>query len=242
MNDYVFVNGQVYKKSLLESAKNKAANTQEPALTYYDIQLLFIDALDNGFITNIEVNTLKYILQNFTFEAEAKEALTKIIARETPTQRSIQRALWEGNRLYGMDWVISDEEAIKQEKLSKVKFLHALHAMAHSFVYQMESSTSPRDILSLEKNLDLENTQSMLIAIQEAVTRGTLYLLPENYLDLIEKGEIPLGKPDFTQDFNTHWTFALHLPDLPTWDFIGFVNRNDPYDTYNTGYQVLLKR
>ncbi|NJL73803.1 MAG: hypothetical protein HC892_00970 [Saprospiraceae bacterium] len=237
ISEYTFLKGKPYKKSLLDTAKWMVEGKEEQSISLREAKSLFIDALDNGFITNIERQTLAYLLEIYTFEEDAKNWLSLKVAQETPTQRAIQRTLWEANELFGIRWMIGDQEVAKQEKESKINFLTALYEMAHSFLYQMESSTSPRDILSLELGVDLENNPATTAALAQAMCKGSIYLFPENYLALIETGSLPFKEPDFTHEFSTHWTFGMLLPDLPAWYFIGFVNRKDSYDTYNTGYQ-----
>lgn len=237
MENFILLNGIYYKKSLIDLANQIA--TREEAVTLKEAQLFYVDVLDNGFITQTEVRTIRYILSTYAFEEKAKEWLSKKMDQETPTQRAIKGVIKEAVAYPNMKWIISDEEVAAQEAMGgSVPFLTVLFEMLHSFLYQMESSTSPRDVISIELGVDLDDNDVTTTKLRELLDDATLYLFPNNYLELIECKELPFSTPNFTHNVEEYWTFGLLLHAIPNWQFIGFVNRNDDYDTYNTGYQV----
>ncbi len=237
MKDFTLIDGIYYKKSLIDLANRIA--TREESATFKEAQLFYVNVLDNGFITQVEVRTIQYILSTYAFEKEAKEWLSKKMEQETPIQRSIKGVIREAAAYPNMKWMISDEEVATQEAMGgSVPFLTVLFEMLHSFLYQMESSTSPRDVMSIELDVDLDDNDATTEQLHKLLDNSTIYLFPNNYLELIERKELPFSKPNFTHNVEEYWTFGLLLHDIPNWQFIGFVNRNDDYDTYNTGYQV----
>lgn len=238
MESYTCIEGIYYKKSLVDAAEWMTQGKKEGNITLRNAKRLYVNVLDNGFVTKAEVRTLQYIQENYSMTEEATNWLNDMLDQETPTQRAIKRTIREVSTYPNMQWVISDDEVNKQEALEgKVPFLTALHEMLHSFLFQMESSESPRDIASLELDLDLENRDATTQKLTELMNEGTIYLFPENYMEMIEAGELPFYSPSFTHKFEEYWTFGLLMPAIPNWHFIGFVNRNNDQDTYNTGFQ-----
>ncbi len=239
MKEYICINGIFYKKSLVNAAKWMSESKDEEHISLREAKQLYIDVLDNGFVTEVELQTLRYIQATYNMTSEANNWLNNMMMQETPTQRAIKRTIREVADYSSMQWMISDEAVSQQEALEgSVPFLAALNEMLHSFLYQMESSESPRDITSLELGVDLEDRAATTKKLSELMNEGILYLFSENYMEQIETGELPFYKPSFTHKFEEYWTFGLLLPAIPNWHFIGFVNRNDAQDTYNTGFQA----
>lgn len=157
----------------------------------------------------------------------------------TPTQQAIQRILWEKWELSDMKYIIDDDEISKQAMMTEdgVPFMTVLSEMTRSFLHQMESSESPRDIISLEKELDLEDQLLVTNHLKNAMQKGTIYLFPSNYQEVIEQHNLPFGVKDLVRKFEDCWMFGLIMPELPNWYFIGHVNRNSQEDTYCTAYK-----
>lgn len=239
MSPYININGTVYKKEILEAAKAMATRKQEQIITFSEAQQLFVMALNFGFVTQIEQQSLQYVLEQYPFETTAATWLQQKLAMESPTQRAIKRTIWEGADLPGMAWYIEEQEVKNQlDKNDTFDFEQVLLAMLRSFMYQMESSESPRDIVSLVADEDLEDRDQITAVLQQQLKAGEVYLFPENYMALIEAGELPFTKPSFQHQFEDYWTFGMKMKNIPNWQFIGFVRRTDLQDTYNTGWEV----
>jgi len=157
----------------------------------------------------------------------------------TPTQRAIQRILWKKWELNDMEYIIDEEEISRQAKMVEdgVPFMTVLSEMIRSFLHQMESSESPRDIISLEKELQLEDQALVTQHLKSVMQKGTIYLFPSSYQEVIEQHNLPFGVKDLVRRFEECWMFGLIMPELPNWYFIGHINRMDQEDTYCTAYK-----
>jgi len=152
----------------------------------------------------------------------------------------IQHIIEKEKDLLGMKSIIDEADLQSQVATfsGKADFSAALSEIIHSFLYQMESSESLRDVISLEKNLDLENKEEMTNATKEVLKKGILYLFPSTYKDVIEGANLPFGMEDLVRDFEQNWLFGFIVhSELPNWYFVGHVNRNDATDTYHTGFK-----
>lgn len=117
------------------------------------------------------------------------------------------------------------------------QFTEVVSEMMNSFLRQMESSESPRDIISLQKDIQLDDKMAITKAMQEAVSVGALYLFPYDYEAVLKQHQLPFGKKDLVRTIEDNWLFGFISSALPDWYFIGFVNRRDIADTYNTGFK-----
>ena len=88
----------------------------------------------------------------------------------------ITRIIKEEFGLEGMNWVVSDMDIQEQSKWtdSATPFEQVVASVVHSFMRQMESSESPKDILSLEKELDLDNRDLMQQEMEKAIQKLVL--------------------------------------------------------------------
>ncbi|MEM9888639.1 MAG: flavin reductase family protein [Bacteroidota bacterium] len=154
-------------------------------------------------------------------------------------ERQIKHLIQEKLGMKGMNWIIEEEEIEAQSKLitPDVPFERVLAEMIHSFMRQMESGESPKDILSLEKKIALEDRAAMEEAMKAAMQKGVIYLFPSDYAQVIQQHQLPFSVSDLPRKFEHNWMFGFITPDLPDWYFIGFVNRSDIHDTYNTGFK-----
>ncbi|MEM6698618.1 MAG: flavin reductase family protein [Bacteroidota bacterium] len=142
--------------------------------------------------------------------------------------------------LVGMKSIIDEVDLQAQVKQfgGTADFSVVLSEMMNSFLYQMESSESLRDIISLEKGVDLEDKAEMIRVTKEILKKGTIYLFPSNYKDIIEGANLPFSPQDLVRDFDQNWLFGfISHTELPDWYFVGHVHRNDANDTYHTAYK-----
>ncbi|MEM0991700.1 MAG: flavin reductase family protein [Bacteroidota bacterium] len=141
--------------------------------------------------------------------------------------------------LEGINWVIEEKEVAAQAEWTNIEvpFEKVVAAAVQSLLYQMESSESPKDILSLTKDLDLEDRALMEKELKLALQKGSIYLFPSNYEEIIGQHQLPFSVEDLPRKVKQNWMFGFITPELPNWYFIVFVNRNDLQDTYNTGFK-----
>ncbi len=239
MQQYRTVNGILYERKLLEAADKMMGVRSKNGISLREAKRLYVIALDHGFVTEIERRTLEHILGNYKMDDDAKVWLGGRIGQETPMQRAIKRTIREAADYPNLQWVIDDAEVDAQQAMNaEVPFLNALFEVLHSFLHQMESSYSPRDILSEEMGLDLEDRELITAYMREKIDAGTIYLFPRDHKLAISKGEFPFQMQDFTNDFKEYWMFGLKMPDLPNYEFTGYVNREDAHDTYNEGWAI----
>ncbi|MEM8523805.1 MAG: flavin reductase family protein [Bacteroidota bacterium] len=154
-------------------------------------------------------------------------------------KENIQRIIAE-KEVLGMKFII--DEADLQVQMTdfeeNIDFPVVLSEMINSFLFQMESSESLRDVISMEKKLDLADKKMMTEAVKSILQKGTIYLFPSDYKAVIKGANLPFGVKDLVRDFGKNWLFGFIAPtELPDWYFIGHVNRKDATDTYHTGYK-----
>lgn len=239
MQQYRTVNGVLYEKKLLEAADKMIGVRAKNGISLREAKRLYVIALDHGFVTEIERRTLEYILTNYKLDVDAIAWLSTRIGQETPMQRAIKRTIREALDYPNLAWEIADSEVEAQQAMNgEVPFLNALFEVLHSFLNQMESSYSPRDILSEEMGLDLEDRELISEYLREKIDTGTIYLFPRDYKVAISNGEFPFQAQDFTNEFKEYWMFGLKMEGLPNYEFTGYVNREDAYDTYNEGWAI----
>lgn len=239
MQQYRTIDGVLYERKLLDAADKMMSVDQKNGISLRETKWLYVIALDHGFVTEIERRTLEHILTNYKIHPDAETWLSDRIEQETPMQRGIKRTIREAAEFPNLSWEIADSEVDAQQAINgNVPLLNALFEVLHSFLHQMESSYSPRDILSEEMGLDLEDRDLITDYLREKIDSGTIYLFPRDYKLAISKEEFPFQLQDFTNEFKAYWMFGLKMPDLPNYEFTGYVSRDDLHDTYNEGWAI----
>lgn len=240
MTYYKTINGKRYDRSLLEKAIELTNGRGDGRISLEDAQVLFESTKDKGLITTTEVRSLRYILDHFNITDKAHEWMWAQLRLQTPTQRSVASILQEIFGLHEMKWVVDDKvvEAHAETYDGETAFPVALREIMDEFINGMESSSSLRDIVSLEFGVDLDDQSNITDKVKEVIRQGTIYLFPSDYLDLIRSGKLAFGYPPFTHRVKEYWPFGLKIPQLKKYSFIGFVNRKYWWDVYHTGYKV----
>lgn len=239
MTYYKTINGKRYDRQLLEKAQELTQGRGDGRISTEDARQLFSATKDNGMITTTEVRTLRHILDHFPLTDKAHRWLWEKLKTQTPIQRSVSSIFHEVFQLKKIKWRIEDDHVENHTQLydGLTSFPVALREMLDEFINGMESSTSLRDIASLELELDFDNDHTVSGKIREIMDKGTLYLFPTDYLDRIRRQEINFKYPPFTHRVKDYWPFGLRLPDLKGYYFIGFVSRKNWWDVYHTGYK-----
>lgn len=238
MSYYQIINGIRYDRSLLQLAEELTSGRGDGRFSFEDVQQLLQATQDSKLVTPTEHRTLEYILEHFKFTQKAIEVLRNELL-VSPLDRQIQ-AIVRGE--FGLDQLqlqIDEAEVKRQEAQfpGSVGFPLALREMVNHFINGADSSSSVRDIAYLEKGVDFEDMENSRPKIKGLINPGMLQLLPINYLEQIQSGELDFKYPIFEHPIETHWAFGLRTPEFPDYYFIGFANRNDWYDVYHTGYK-----
>ncbi|MEM1324507.1 MAG: hypothetical protein AAGI23_01060 [Bacteroidota bacterium] len=144
--------------------------------------------------------------------------------------------IWE---LPDMTRVIDLEEVQRQQERhpSPFHFTEIVSEAINSFLYQMESSESPRDMMALHKGLLLEEKEAITAALKEAIQQGAIYLFPYDVAAVLEQHQLPFTVDDLMRNVEENWLFGFIMPALPDWYFLTFVHRLEPNDTYTTGFK-----
>lgn len=239
MSYYKTIHGKRFDRSLLEKAESLQEGRGDGRISLEDAKLLFESTKDDNFITPTEVRTLRYILEHFRITDLGHRWLWEQLRKQTPTQRAIQSILVEIFNFNNINCQIADADVEEHSDKydNETSFPLALREMIDEFINGMESSTSVRDIVSLEFGVDLDNQDAITKKIRQLMNEGSLYLFPTDYLDRIRSGEIDFKYPPFTHRVEEYWTFGLRLPKIKDYYFIGFVSRKDWWDVYHTGYK-----
>jgi|GEM_PF-4109264 hypothetical protein len=238
MSYYQTIDGVRYERSLLEFATRLTSGRGDGRLSFKDVQALLAAAQDSKLVTPTEYRTLEYILERFKFTQKGIELLrTELL--QTPFERQVNGVVRGEFGLKKLQLVIDEVEVKRQQSQfsGSVDFPLALREMINHFINGADSSTSLRDVAFLELQIDFDDMEARRPKIIALIDQGTLQLFPTNYLALIQNGTLDFKYPIFEQPIETHWAFGLRTPALADYYFIGFVNRNDWYDVYHTGYK-----
>jgi len=239
MTYYKTINGRRYDRSLLEQAASLIQGRGDGRISLDDAKALFQATEANGLISTTEVRTLRYILDHYVLTSPAYEWLWSALRRQSPLQRNIDSILREVFGLTTMRWVIDDAAVAEHVRLydGATSFPVALREIIEEFISGVESRATLRDIISHRFQIDPSDDETLNAKILQALNKATLFAFPTNYLDLIRRGELDFKHPPFTHRVKEYWPFGLRVPDLKSYYFIGFVNRNNWWDVYHTGYK-----
>lgn len=239
MNSYYKIIGGIrYDRALLDTADDLTKGSGDGRFSLKDVRALLEATQDSKLMTPTELRTLEYILNNYKFTQKAAEVIRGELL-QTPFERQINTIVRGEFGLKNLNLVIDESEVQRQTTQfpGSVGFPLALREMINHFINGADSSTSVRDIAFIERGIDLETMEESRPAIKALVNEGTLQVFPINYLELINSGQLNFKYPIFEQPINEYWAFGLRIEAFPNYYFIGFVNRNDWYNVYHTGYQ-----
>ncbi len=239
MSYYKVIDGVKYDRRLLEFAESLTQGKGDGRISQEDAEQILEIAQDARLLTPIEYRTLQYILDNMKFTEKAAQWLREQLNTKSPFERLLNSIVREGFGLKNLRLNIDEAEVNRQMNAfaNPVGFPLALREMINHFINGGDSSTSVRDIAYLEKGIDFEDMEASRPKIKALIDEGTLQLFPIEYLELIQNGQLDFKFPIFEQPINEYWAFGLTTPAFPGYYFIGFVNREDWYDVYHTGYQ-----
>jgi hypothetical protein len=144
--------------------------------------------------------------------------------------------LWEFPTLRQViDW--TEVEAQQMLHQSPFAFTEIVSEAVNSLLYQMESSESARDMIALQNGLLLADKEVVTAALKTALQQGAIYLFPYDVEQVIQQHQLPFTTDDLVRSIEQHWLFGFILPAIPDWYFLTFVNRQEPNDTYTTGFK-----
>lgn len=239
MTYYKTINGKRYDRQLLEQAGTLVQGRGDGRISLDDAKTLFQATEADGMITTTEIRTLRYILDHYSLTAPAHEWLWEALRRQSPLQRNIRSILREVFRIPAMQWRIEDADVEEHGNLydGATSFPVALREIIDEFIHGVESNASLRDIVSQRRGIAPDDDEALTDEVLDVLGKSTLFLFPIDYLDQIRRGAIDFKYPPFTHRVEEYWPFGLRVPALRNYYFIGFVNRNDWWDVYHTGYK-----
>lgn len=239
MSYYKTIRGIRYDRALLEEAKLLTQGQGDGRISLSDMQQLVSAAQDGGKLTDTEIRTLDYISQHFKVTEKAREWYALQTFR-TKDLDGMVRSILEGRLgLSGISWEIDPGYLARQEALDNdLDFAEALYKGVRGFLDEAESSTSLRDVLSMETDIDLEDQQEIEAELREWMKEATLYLVPLGYLAENESGAFPFEVSQWAWSVQEFWVFGLEIPERTDYLFLSQVRRErqDYSYPYSFGY------
>lgn len=237
MSYYRVIKGISYDRALLEKAKTSTRGQGDGRISEKDLQELWEAAQDGGRITAIEYRTLDYIASNFNATDKAKRWLEAQPIEERTTTSVIERVIKQRLGLPGLQWTISEEEVSHQEALENQQtFEQALFEAIEAIIYEVESSTSLRDVISIESDELPETNAGFDQLIRDWINTGHLYLIPLDYAQQQEAGTFSFKTPADTWSPFEFWLFGLEIPGRTVFNFLSLVRRKRFQQTFSFGY------
>jgi hypothetical protein len=238
MSYYKIIRGIAYERSLLLSADALLKGRGDGRISEADMQQLYAQAQDGGRITPVEARTLQYIADTYNSTEAARRWLAEQPKEPKPETSVIEQVIRKRLGLKGLQWDISEEELRRQEALdSQQTFEEALFEGISAILFNSESSTSLRDIVSLETGVEFEDLAEVRAIMKEWVNDGKIFLVPLDYPSQSEAGKLSYFLPLFAGALHEHWTFILEIPSRTSYKFVAQVRRQDFSNSFSFGFE-----
>lgn len=246
MDYYKIIAGRKYDRQLLETADLYTTGVGDGRFSQNDAQEIYQEAYDRGRISDIERQTLFYILDNYNFTDKAEQWLRTRLGNPGLAYSSLESrvaAILDRFELSTLAVKFPEQEVNKQEELfsARLSFISALEQALTSFLNDAKHPESPRAIVIESHALfaDQFDSQALLKeAIQKKMLaylqKGKMALIP--YEKVINYDEIDYNPPEDGEKLKENWVFSLMLPSLSDHIFWAIIDRNATKEPYNYGF------
>jgi hypothetical protein len=245
MSYYRTIGGRRYDRTLLEQAETMTQGQGDGRLSQDDVRQLLDVARDGDSITEVERQTLHYILTEFQVTDTANAWLVGQLAAlpSADAATTIERVLRKEFALTTLQVGIDPQEVIRQSELpGEVSFEIALRFALISFFEDEMAPETPRGLVIQVNQLSPEtfaDGQSYEQAVSDKVRGylndgGRFALLPFHADP--DPDQIDYDLPEDGERVREHWIFSLHLPKLSDHTYWAIVHRNGQRPAYNYGF------
>ena len=243
MTYYRTIRGIRYDRSLLEIAEKLAQARDDARLSQADAEVLLEQAQDGHTLTDVERETLRYIIQGFSFTESAAQWLSEQsdALPIADTAAVVDRVVRKEFGLSGLAIDIDPAEADRQSALEgQVSLEIALRFALISWFEDETAPDTPRGTVAGRHRLSsagFADGASYEKAVAEKLQaylndRGKLYLLPHTNLT-----PAAYSPPKYGEQVEQNWIFGLELPALAGHTFWAIVQRDGRRPAYNYGFK-----
>ena len=237
MSSHRYINGIRYDRSLLDLAEALVKGRGDGRLSKADTQRLFQAALDGRRLTATELRTLVFVRHHYNVTDAAAGWLDEQLYGGVPLDQKISTMFAKELGLPGLRWSAAPAEVARQEGLdNQQSFMQALRDAVETLLSEAESSTSLRDIISLETGLDLADREAMDREARAWLNDGRLVLIPLDYPSLLQRGAFAFELPDDPWPIRDFWLFGLEIPGRTAYHFMAQVRRREFHQAFSYGY------
>ncbi len=237
MSYYKVIKGISYDRALLEKANHLTQGRGDGRISEKDMQDLYEVAQDGGRITEVEYRTLNFISNNLNATEKAIAWLKDLVMEEKGTDALVEKVIRQRLGLTGLKWTLPEDEIKKQEALDNQQtFEQALFQGVEAFIFEAESSTSLRDVISFETGIPLDSRMEIDQLVREWINDGHLFLVPLNFAQQQEAGTFTFVTPNDGWSPSEFWIFGLAIPNRTNFNFVSLVRRQDFEQAFSFGY------
>jgi hypothetical protein len=245
MTYYRSIGGRRYDRALLEQAEAMTQGRGDGRISEADAQQLLTLARDGDSITEVERETLRYILEQFDITDPAKTWLERHLS-ELPgadAPLTIERVVRKEFGLTELDLQIDPEEVARQGSLAgEVSFEIGLRFALISFFEDEMAPETPRGLVIQVHQLSPEqfsDGQAYETAVADKLRsylndHGRLALLP--YEANPDPEQTAYSLPEDGERVADHWIFSLRIPKLSDHTYWAIVHRDGKRPAYNYGF------
>ncbi|MEO1654092.1 MAG: hypothetical protein AAFU64_11130 [Bacteroidota bacterium] len=189
MDYYKIIEGRKYDRQLLESADLYTTGVGDGHFSQNDAQEIYQEAYDRGRITDVERQTLFYILDHYHFTDKADQWLRKKLGPPGQSMTSLEssiKAILDSFGIPELTLHFQEAEIEKQMELFRpqVDFTQTLEKALDSFMNQSSSPESPRAMVieTHELFIDRFDNQSRL---SDTIQEKMIFYLKMGQMNLI---------------------------------------------------------
>ncbi len=239
MNYYKYIKGQRFDRDLLSLADQLIKNHVQ--ITLEEAQSLFAEVSDGGTITQTERDTLKYLLDTYSWTPEARNWIYEqsgVVGREEIMDEEIINIL-DTYGLQEMEIRASREliEEMNERYPSEISFTEALDLAIYTILNDESDRNSPRavimDVLETypEQFEDYEDFDQIIRPeLIKRMNQGYLMLIP--IWEEIPEDDRDFNYPDNREASEKYWIFYLGIvtDDHQFWTIVDRQGEESPYN------------
>ncbi len=236
---YKLINGRRYDRQLLEKAQSLTEGRGDGRISLADARALLEAVQDGRGITEVEKQTLAYLLQHFNWTDKAEEWFSGQL--QLPSFREqLEHIILEEFHLLRLRLQLDEEELRRQTALplNAISPGDALRAALASFLEDGESPESPRRLAMNIYELwpgEVPHAEALLDSrLREHMDAGEIRLLPA--YETLNEDDIDFNPPAEGEPSAENWIFGLSLPELSDHYFWAIVDRRGQNPSYNYGF------
>ncbi len=221
MSYYKIIGGIRYERSLLETADAFVETGEQISLR--EIQILFSNAMDRGFMTETERRTLIYITKMYKLSEKATEWIEAQLGINEPAviEETIQKVIRGQWGLGQLRVEIAAADVQAYQSASTRSFESVLYGAIDAYLNRNHNQLG-FSMVAKRRDASIPVDLNPTARLKSILDEGILYLIP---MDTALHDSLPYDLPE-KLDFDNFWNFALLVEEFEPLVFHAFVLRN----------------